>query len=139
MRKMAIVQVNKVTGEIVGRWECAEEAAAELGMSKGAVYHLAKSKTLPSGFLCLRYEHLYDPHEKFGRVTENKPVVVYEETGGKLAVHSVQPSVRAVAKALYLDYTTVANAIAHGRRILRRYRMLRLPAMGMVDMEGRKL
>lgn len=78
----AIVKVDKVTGEVVARYESGKKAAIENGLAPGTVTDAARRNILTAGRYFYRKEAEYDPAEVWGKDKKNRPVIgVHKERG----------------------------------------------------------
>ena len=78
----ATVKVDKVTGEVVARYESGKKAAIENGLAPVTVTDAARRKILTAGRYFYRKEAEYDPAEVWGKDKKNRPVIgVHKERG----------------------------------------------------------
>lgn len=132
----AIVEVNKVTGEIVDRWDKVADCAAALGVTRAQVYNACKNRTLPRGLLCLRYASDYDAHEVFGKRC-NKPIAVYRKQGASWTFAKVFPCIEDAARMIRVHRSRISESCADKDTVVDgRYKCRMLPFMGFMDMDG---
>ena len=123
----AVVKVDKFTGELVGRYRSADEAAKDNGLSLDSVYTVLSKRLLTKERCTFRYAKDYDPHEEFG-AKRNRPIVCYTLDG---EVAGLFPSNEVARAELMVGQTVVSRACVDSwRTIAGMFRLRRLERMG---------
>lgn len=127
---MAVVKVNKATGEIVARYRNAKEAAAENGMTAAEVYTILAKDLLTKTMCTFRFEDRFDPHEVY-RCSANRPILCLDAETGKVVY--VFASVHEAMGKLYVGQTTISQACIRNSVTVGKYRLRKLERMGEVS------
>ena len=115
----AVVQVDKRTREVIGRFGSALEAEKSLGYVNGGVSRACRNRSVWMGDWYLRYERDYDPDEDIsGKV--GCPVYTVDFLTGERAWY---PTRNACAEALFVHTSTVYYSIKHDCYIANRYKV----------------
>lgn len=117
----AVVKIDKLTWEAVGRYGSAAEAARANGVHGFEVRNMARWRSMPSGRWVYRREEDYDPAQGVpsGR---NAPVDVLDERTGR--AYRV-PSVSWLASELGVSYGAANRALRRGWLLDGRFRVSR--------------
>lgn len=132
MRKARrVLEVDKITGAVVGEYRSACEADDSRGVQRTTTAHQCSARAIPKGRVCWRYADEYDACESYeGR--KNRPVAVFID--GKLIGVACDPLT--LAERMGEGPCNVHQALHLGHRLQRRYVLRYLDRMGQYKREG---
>ena len=116
----AVVQVDKRTREVIRRFSSAAEAERFFGYGRCSVVRACVKRRCGLNDWYFRYEEDFDPIEDIGG-KPGCPVVSVDVDANKARWHANKAE---CAKALYVDRKTISRAVAKGKLIDGRYRVI---------------
>jgi len=121
----AYLVVDKVTGEVAGRFATLASAAESLGRDAGCTRQVNGLKMFDRCRFVIRRESDYDPHESFAGKRRGVPVVAI--AGKSVTVYDDAPT---AVEALHVSRSTLQKYLSTGEPIDGEVTVRFLPFMG---------